>query len=176
MKSLVWESNHKVDHSITFSDDFVPHVTSSRGLNRSSVPRVSPQLGAGLQIVEAAPAAFWLPEVEVEFAAIVAKGPNWDGYGAQAVSAMLVESVLRWMSDLQFSSAPRPSVSGTADGGVSLEFGLGGAEVHLEIAADRSVSVYVLDVTAGWEWEGPYRAVPLRGLRIFGRVLAGRRS
>ncbi len=85
---------------------------------------------------------------------------NWDGFGAEPVSALAVKRASAFGRHPMWIGTPQPNIGATPTGDVVMEWRQGAVEVEAQIPADGPVSIYVADTAHGFEWEGPLGQEP----------------
>src|SRR5438105_15964849 len=80
---------------------------------------------------------------------------NWDSYGAPQVAPAAAAAALNLLLDLMPPTAPAPQIIPLADGGVQLEWHMGGIDLEVALRASGETFVLFEDLRTGEEWEGP---------------------
>ena len=79
---------------------------------------------------------------------------NWDSYGALTVSPRAVCAALRFLARELPAGAPLPSFVPTVDGGIQLEWHVGGIDIELRFTEDSErVYAFYEHAVIGFEWE-----------------------
>ena len=99
-------------------------------------------------------AAGWVPWAFGRVNELLSLRDGWDSYGALAVRPESANQAVLFLQQHALGSLSAPSVVPMTDGGVQLEWHVGG--VDLEIAFSRSEpGVYIHDLRSGHELESP---------------------
>jgi hypothetical protein len=143
-------------HSLAFHLEPALHdpfeSISSQALFASSGPALAP---AGESGDPTPPAATWIEPVVERFDELVALPPDWDHHGANAIDPRDLLSVFRFLRDVMQPNTPPPAVVPISGGGVQLEWHLGGLDVEVSVVDQGAAELYLYDIGADREWEGP---------------------
>lgn len=110
----------------------------------------------------------WAERAADTLAELLALPENWNGYGARAVEWQVVPVVLNFLADVFADGEPPfPDLVPTVDGGVQVEWHVGGFDLEVEVSPKTGVRAYFCDEAAGEEWEGS----ALSNLDLLGRAV-----
>lgn len=102
---------------------------------------------------------------------LLALPENWNGYGAQVIERPVVPVVLNFLAYVfAEGTPPLPDLVPTIDGGVQLEWHVGGFDLEVEFSPRTGVRAYFCDEAAGEEWEVPALSNPDRLGRALTRL------
>jgi hypothetical protein len=118
------------------------------------------------------PAADWLRQSIQRIQDLTALAPGWDGYGAKPIDAGVAVDAVSFLIDHAYPTVSEPAVVPLADGGIQLEWHVGG--IDLEIAfSDEDGGVFLEDQATGATEEHASNEAGRVFVRSIGR-LAGR--
>jgi hypothetical protein len=108
----------------------------------------------------------------LKLAEVLALEPNWDSYGAAAVSRESVVAALEDVLPLVMEDGTfLPAVVPTPRGGIQFEWHMCGLDVEIEVSRDGNARVIVEDLDTGEVWYGELFANVDRLSRLFSRLL-----
>lgn len=102
-------------------------------------------------------AAPWIRDAVSKVSQLTALRPNWDTYGASAIDASAAASVAEFLLDHAFGELSAPAVVPMTDGGLQLEWHLGGLDFEISFSSTDS-GVYLEDLETGEIREEPLDA------------------
>lgn len=113
-----------------------------------------------VEIREAIPegAPRWLPRLAKRSAELLMLPEDWDTYGAACVEHRAVRYALRLLLLVSSSITPTPSLVPLPDGGVQVEWHVGGTDLEIEVAESGVLRVYFSGPGAPQEWESEFPA------------------
>lgn len=85
----------------------------------------------------------WLADTRQKFDRLLDLPPNWDGSGARAVDAEVLDHALRMLLDVVPSTAPAPYVVPSPSGGVQVEWHEPAGDIEIEFKVDGTASFYM---------------------------------
>lgn len=129
---------------------------SAAALSRQSVFFVPPVPSSAVSFAEPINPS-WLPAALRELSSFAELRPNWDGYQAAPVGLSAIATAARVLRGLP-PSLRRPTLTPTAEGGISLQWQRGGHDFSLEVTESRPAVVYAQSGDR-W-WEGPLDEAP----------------
>lgn len=71
--------------------------------------------------------------------------PDWDSYGAPAISSSARNAALRLLEELVLPSTPTPAVIPTSDGSVQLEWHTKGIDLEVRVLSPARIGVFLED-------------------------------
>jgi len=98
--------------------------------------------------------------------------PNWDSYGASAISIDAIRSAVEVMKFHASQRTPAPEVVPMSSGGVQLEWHENGVDFEVSCRADRSIEFTIEDQRSGNAWEGTVRRFSPELARAFETLTA----
>jgi hypothetical protein len=102
----------------------------------------------------------WLSSVAARIQRLEALDEGWDGYGSDPVNPDFARAVLRFLANEVWAITPRPEVTPTSEGGLSVSWQRTETTFELEFSPAGTVEVYVFDRRSSTEWEGDIRSLP----------------
>lgn len=115
----------------------------------------------------------WIAATKIRIKEFGLLEPNWDSYGASAVSLSALDRAHRMVD--QMAGLPwRPFVVPTPDGGIQFEWRAGEYELALQVKADAEVEVFYSD-PSGREWLGSWGEQPDDLVEVYISILEARR-
>lgn len=118
-----------------------------------------------------APLPDWVGHAATVLTELLALPENWNGYGAQVIERPVVPVVLNFLAYVfAEGTPPLPDLVPTIDGGVQLEWHVGGFDLEVEFSPRTGVRAYFCDEAAGEEWEVPALSNPDRLGRALTRL------
>jgi hypothetical protein len=118
---------------------------SSAGQSATALPQFRAN-GTSTVTIEVEPTPAWLYVVEARLNELLALGPGWDTYGAQAIERSYVLDAVNLLVQLTPPDAPAPWIVPTAGRGVQLEWQTDDVEVEVRVD-DDGVHIFVLDAS-----------------------------
>jgi hypothetical protein len=100
--------------------------------------------------------------------------PNWDSYGAAAITPQSVVSALNLLIRLMDDDTPEPQIVPTPSGGVQMEWHTRGIDLEIETLGGGRFGAFFEDARTGATWEGDVEVADSR-LSDAIRALAERR-
>jgi hypothetical protein len=103
----------------------------------------------------------WLPDVITRVIALSRRPLGWDSYGGRPLDLDVASSTLVLLRNLSSLIQAPPSISLTAEGGLSCEWRSDNTELLLNVEPDAVPLVYFSDELSEREWEGQIDACPM---------------
>jgi hypothetical protein len=101
----------------------------------------------------------WAGSVQGDIHALGELAPNWDGYGAPAIDASVIEAAVTLVANLPRDLAARqPRVVPTANGMLQLEWHAGARSLELEFESPHSIRYLQWNPDEGVEEEDSFPA------------------
>ena len=115
---------------------------STRGLgSQTSALTDSALIGAAGILSHTRQLPEWINRVEGRLSSLMRLGPDWDSYGAAAISHEIVRSAYGFILFLAAESRiPEPEISPTRNGGVLLEWHNGDHELEVQLVSKQAAS------------------------------------
>lgn len=114
------------------------------------------------------PVPEWVGRAAAMLDELLALPENWNGYGAAAIEPRVVPVVLNFLAEVFVEGhAPLPDLVPTADGGVQVEWHVGGFDLEVEVSPKSGLRAYFYDEASEEEWEGS----ALTNLDLLGRAV-----
>jgi hypothetical protein len=88
----------------------------------------------------------WLEQAQERLEWIATLKPNWDGYGAAAVSKETIEQALRFLLAVMPSSAVTPEIGPTKDGYIQFEWHRLTADLEIRMRSTDSYEISFDDI------------------------------
>lgn len=118
---------------------------SSAGQSATALPQLRPN-GTSTVTIQVEPTPAWLYVVEARLNELLALGPGWDTYDAQAIEQSNVLDAVNLLIQLAPPDAPAPWIVPTAGRGIQLEWQTDDAEVEARVD-DNGMHIFVLDAS-----------------------------
>ena len=113
--------------------------SGSNALSQSEVRRSATSLGREIGLHEIRD-QIWFGQVRSILSRIENKCANWDGHDAVPVSRTTIAYVLNMLDGIKIKDLPRPELQALSDGGIMIEWHVGGIE--LEIFVTKPLDAY----------------------------------
>ena len=81
--------------------------------------------------------------------------PGWDGHDGVPIKDEHILAAGKYLSAVMAPETDAPSIVPTADGGLQLEWHKAGVDVEVLFSDSEDGALYVRDLAADKEWEGP---------------------
>jgi len=109
------------------------YQSSDKILGRIEGHLVNPAMAAAAAQVGAEIVAAFISDVERDLDRIASLQPNWDGYGAAAIAAEVINASRSFISALPSGLWPRPAVVPMSTGNLQFEWHTGGRILEIEV-------------------------------------------
>jgi hypothetical protein len=103
----------------------------------------------------------WLPDVITRVIELGRRPLGWDSYGGRPLDLDAASRTVVLLRSLSSLIQEPPSVSMTAEGGLSCEWRSDNTELLLNVEPGAVPAVYFSDELAEREWEGPIDTCPM---------------